>query len=82
MDIKDLQQRSIILEIKKTSIFTSMATDIARGPDGKMWVIKDKTQAPSGLGYAIENRLTMNVISKDLYPNIKINRTLFFYSRI
>jgi len=54
------------------------ATDIARGPDGKMWVIKDKTQAPSGLGYAIENRLTMNVISKDLYPNIKINRLSSF----
>ncbi|MCD6190713.1 MAG: circularly permuted type 2 ATP-grasp protein [Sulfurimonas sp.] len=54
------------------------ATDIARGPDGKMWVIKDKTQAPSGLGYAIENRLTMNVISKDLYPNIDINRLSSF----
>jgi len=54
------------------------AIDIARGPDGKMWVIKDKTQAPSGLGYAIENRLTMNVISKDLYPNIDINRLSSF----
>ncbi len=54
------------------------ATDIARGPDGKMWVIKDKTQAPSGLGYAIENRLTMNAISKDLYPNIDINRLSSF----
>ena len=54
------------------------ATDIARGPDGKMWVIQDKTQAPSGLGYAIENRLTMNVISKELYPNITINRLSSF----
>jgi len=54
------------------------ATDIARGPDGKMWIIKDKTQAPSGLGYAIENRLTMNVISKDLYPDIDINRLSSF----
>ncbi|RLA77584.1 MAG: hypothetical protein DRG78_17080 [Epsilonproteobacteria bacterium] len=58
------------------------ATDIARGPDGKMWVIKDKTQAPSGLGYAIENRLTMNVISKDLYPNIKINRLSSFIEEL
>ncbi|MEN8302889.1 MAG: circularly permuted type 2 ATP-grasp protein [Campylobacterota bacterium] len=54
------------------------ATDIARGPDGKMWVIKDKTQAPSGLGYAIENRLTMNVVAKELYPNIDINRLSSF----
>jgi uncharacterized circularly permuted ATP-grasp superfamily protein/uncharacterized alpha-E superfamily protein len=50
------------------------ATDIARGPDGKMWIISDKTQAPSGLGYAIENRLTMNVISKDLYPHVETKK--------
>ena len=45
-------------------------TDIARGPDGKMWVISDKASAPSGLGYAIENRLTMNVVANELYPNV------------
>lgn len=50
------------------------ATDIARGPDGKMWVISDKAQAPSGLGYAIENRLTMNVIAKDLYPHVETKK--------
>jgi uncharacterized circularly permuted ATP-grasp superfamily protein len=50
------------------------ATDISRGPDGKFWVINDRTQSPSGLGYAIENRLTMNSISNDLYSNIKIHR--------
>jgi len=50
------------------------ATDIARGPDGRMWVISDKAQAPSGLGYAIENRLTMNVIAKDLYPHIETKK--------
>jgi len=54
------------------------ATDIARGPDGKMWVISDKTQAPSGLAYAIENRLTMNVISKELYPDISKNKLSSF----
>ncbi|MBU0720326.1 circularly permuted type 2 ATP-grasp protein [bacterium] len=54
------------------------ATDMARGPDGKMWVINDKTQAPSGLGYAIENRLTMNSVSKNLYPNINTKKLSFF----
>ena len=47
------------------------ATDISRGPDGKFWVINDRTQSPSGLGYAVENRLTMNSISDELYPNIR-----------
>ncbi len=50
------------------------AADIARGPDGKMWVISDKTQTPSGLGYTIENRLTMNVVATELYPDIEIRR--------
>lgn len=42
------------------------ALDMARGPDGKMWVISDRTQAPSGLGYTIENRLAMSTIAKEL----------------
>lgn len=54
------------------------ALDMARGPDGKMWVINDRTQAPSGLGYAVENRLTMNIVSKDLYPEHEIKKLLPF----
>lgn len=54
------------------------AADIARGPNGKMWVINDKTQAPSGLGYAIENRLTMNVIAQELYPDIATKKLAIF----
>lgn len=54
------------------------ASDISRGPDGKFWVINDRTQSPSGLGYAIENRLTMNSISNDLYPNIEIKKMARF----
>jgi uncharacterized circularly permuted ATP-grasp superfamily protein/uncharacterized alpha-E superfamily protein len=33
------------------------AVDLARAPSGQWWVIADRTQAPSGLGYALENRL-------------------------
>ena len=33
------------------------AVDLARAPNGKWWVISDRTQAPSGVGYALENRL-------------------------
>ncbi len=32
------------------------ATDLARGADGRWWVLADRTQAPSGGGYALENR--------------------------
>ena len=32
------------------------AADLARSPDGRWWVLADRTQAPSGLGFALENR--------------------------
>ncbi len=35
----------------------SYAADLARSEDGQWWVISDRTQAPSGIGYALENRL-------------------------
>ena len=34
-----------------------LAVDLARSPDGGWWVLADRTQAPSGAGYALENRL-------------------------
>jgi len=33
------------------------AVDIARSPDGRWWVLADRTQAPSGMGYTLQNRL-------------------------
>jgi uncharacterized circularly permuted ATP-grasp superfamily protein/uncharacterized alpha-E superfamily protein len=35
----------------------SYAVDIARSPDGQWWVVADRTQAPSGMGYTLQNRL-------------------------
>jgi uncharacterized circularly permuted ATP-grasp superfamily protein/uncharacterized alpha-E superfamily protein len=32
------------------------AADLARAPDGRWWVLGDRTQTPSGPGYALENR--------------------------
>jgi len=54
------------------------ATDMARGPDGKFWVVNDRIQAPSGLGYAVENRLSMNIIAKSLFPGVHTRRLAGF----
>lgn len=50
------------------------AVDLSRGPDGKFWIVSDRTDSPSGLGYAIENRLIINTINHDLVQNINIKR--------
>ena len=36
------------------------AVDLARSPDGQWWVLADRTQAPSGAGYALENRIVLS----------------------
>lgn len=38
------------------------AADIARSPDGNWWVLGDRVEAASGLGYALENRMLMSRI--------------------
>ena len=43
------------------------ATDLARGPDNRMWVVGDRSQAPSGAGYALENRMAMTRILPSLF---------------
>lgn len=42
------------------------AADLARSPDGRWWVISDRTQAPSGMGYALENRIVMSRMVPEL----------------
>jgi uncharacterized circularly permuted ATP-grasp superfamily protein len=37
-----------------------LAFDLARGPDGAWRLMATRAQAPSGAGYALENRLTMS----------------------
>ena len=44
------------------------ACDLGRSPDGQWWVLADRTQAPSGAGYAWENR---TVVSRMLPEQIR-----------
>ncbi|KJD36250.1 hypothetical protein PW52_06545 [Tamlana sedimentorum] len=56
------------------------ATDLARGPDGRMWVVNDRTQAPSGMGYALENRYSLSRIFPEAFKNINVKQSSkFFY---
>ncbi|MEO6568450.1 MAG: circularly permuted type 2 ATP-grasp protein, partial [Opitutaceae bacterium] len=42
---------------KRDGVFVhNCAMDIARSPDGQWWVLQDRLDAPSGLGYSLQNR--------------------------
>jgi uncharacterized circularly permuted ATP-grasp superfamily protein/uncharacterized alpha-E superfamily protein len=44
-----------------------LAFDVARAPDGTWRVIETRTQAPSGAGYALENRLSLSSLFPEAF---------------
>ncbi|HEY1218311.1 MAG: circularly permuted type 2 ATP-grasp protein [Bryobacteraceae bacterium] len=55
------------------------AADLARSPDGRWWVLADRTQAPSGAGYALENRLVSTRVLPDVFRTAHIHRLAAFF---
>ena len=55
------------------------AADLSRGPDGRMWVLADRTQAPSGAGYALENRTALARALPHLFSEVGVHRLSFFF---
>ncbi|MGR8933573.1 MAG: circularly permuted type 2 ATP-grasp protein [Gammaproteobacteria bacterium] len=55
------------------------SANLARGPDGRMWVMDDRTQAPSGAGYALENRTVMTRILPSLFRDSHVHRLAVFF---
>lgn len=55
------------------------AADLARGPDDRMWVVNDRTQAPSGSGYALENRSAMTRALPELFQECDTRRLARFF---
>ena len=53
--------------------------EIGRGPDGNWWVLADRTQAPSGAGFALENRVATARAFSDLYADIHVHRLASFF---
>ncbi len=56
------------------------AADLGRGPDGRWWVLDDRAQAPSGAGYALENRMVLSGAFPELYSAMNVQRLAPFFS--
>ncbi len=56
-----------------------LAIDLARSPDGQWWVLADRTQAPSGSGYALENRRIVSDVLPDVFRNSNVLRLAPFF---
>jgi uncharacterized circularly permuted ATP-grasp superfamily protein/uncharacterized alpha-E superfamily protein len=58
------------------------AVDMVRREDGSMCVLSDRTQAPSGSGYVLENRTVMSRVFPSLYRDSHVHRIASFYQRL
>lgn len=58
------------------------AADLARGSDGRFWVIGDRTQAPSGAGYTLENRIVISRMLPQAFRDCRVERLAPFFRTV
>ena len=59
-----------------------IAVDLARSPDGRWWVVTDRTQAPSGGGYALENRSVISRAFPELLRELDVQPIAGFFDTL
>ena len=59
-----------------------VAFDIARGPDGRWWLVSQRTQGPSGLGYVLHNRLVISRQFPDAFRDLRVQHIASSYRRL
>ena len=73
---------SVVPPPGKAPGLTMYAIDLVRCPDGQFRVLKDRTQAPSGMGYALENRTVMSRLIPSLFRDSHPHRLAPFFRRL
>jgi uncharacterized circularly permuted ATP-grasp superfamily protein/uncharacterized alpha-E superfamily protein len=58
------------------------AADLARAPDGRWWLLADRTQAPSGAGYALENRDIVEQVLPAAIRDLGVRRVRDFFGEM
>ncbi len=55
------------------------AADILRDPEGRFRVVDDRTQVPSGVGYALENRILISSVLPEAFRACNVERLALFF---
>src|SRR5690349_24664329 len=51
-----------------------VGVDLARAPSGEWTVVSHRTEVPSGLGYALENRMIVSSVFGDAFREMRVSR--------
>ena len=55
------------------------AADLSRAPDGSLYVLQDRLQAPHGVGYALENRMILSRVLPSVFRDSNVHRMALFF---
>ena len=58
------------------------AADVARSPDGRWWVLNDRTQIPTGSGYALANRLVSSRVLPEAFRDCRVQRVAGYFRQV
>ncbi len=67
------------VKVPANSYLQMLGVDLARSPDGRWWVLADRTQAPAGSGYALENRTIVSDVLPSVFLNSNVVRLAPFF---
>jgi uncharacterized circularly permuted ATP-grasp superfamily protein/uncharacterized alpha-E superfamily protein len=67
------------IEVRDDLHLNFVAYDLARSADGRWWVVSDRTQAPAGAGYALENRVVSSQCLPELFAERNVRRLASFF---
>ena len=58
------------------------AFDLARSPDGNWWVLNDRTESPSGLGFVHENRIVLSRAYPEIFQSYQVAQLSPFFDQL
>lgn len=59
-----------------------LAVELARSSDGRWWILSDRSQSPSGAGYALENRSVLLRTMPDTFRDCHVVRLAPYFSAL
>ncbi len=58
------------------------AADVGRGPDGAFSAFSDRTAAPTGSGYALQNRMVVGRVLADAFREFRVSKLDRFFTAV
>lgn len=58
------------------------SADMGRSPNGAWWVLADRTEAPSGVGFALENRIVISRMLPEPFRDCRVRRLAGYFAQL